>query len=114
MSTFESNTQESGGVDHEWETQVAALKSFLSKEATHTEIDLPSESESTTYDESHEAAKALEAVEDGDFEAASVYLDKEIEKVQQARGGETDQLALARLEIRQSDLQKLKDSLERQ
>lgn len=113
MSTFESGAQEAG-VDKVWDAQVAKLKAFLSREATHTEIDLPSEAESTTYDDNHEAAKALEAVEDGDFEVASVYLDNELEKVQQARAGETDQLVLAQLEIRQSDIQKLKDSLERQ
>ncbi|MFZ1626921.1 MAG: hypothetical protein WAT81_03920 [Candidatus Moraniibacteriota bacterium] len=113
MSTFESGAQEAGA-DKDWEAHVAKLKAFLSKEATYMEIDLPSEAESVTYDDNHEAAKALVAVEDGDFEAANVYLDDELEKVQQARNGETDQLVLARLEIRQSDLQKLKDSLERQ
>ncbi len=113
MSTFEGSQQESGA-DKDWEAQVAKLKAFLSREATHTEIDLPSEGESATYDDKHEAAIALEQVEDGDFEAASVYLDGELEKVRQARATETDQLALAQYEIRQSDLQKLKDSLERQ
>ncbi len=95
-----------------WERYVGRLKSFLMKEATTTQIDDGAESEN--FDGMHEAAQALEAIDDGDFEAASAYLDSQIEKAHQEQGAETDQKRLAYWEIRSSDLDKLKDGLERQ
>lgn len=112
MSGFEVMGQQEEGVDKAWDEYVARLKDFLLAETTHPEINDGVESEIQEGD--HPAFEALAAIETGDFELASEYLDREIEKAHQSGIGETDQRVLAALDIRQSDLEKLKEGLERQ
>jgi hypothetical protein len=112
MSGLEQSSME-GEEDRAWEVYVEKLKAFLGKEATTFESGAHT-GESEMFDGNHEAAQALEAIDDGDFEAASVYLDSQIEAAHREQGAETDQKRQAYWEIRLSDLEKLKDGLERQ
>ncbi len=112
MSGFESLVE--GDEDRAWEVALGKLRSFLLAEATRTEIEGLAGSEHESFDGTHEAAQALEALEVGDFEAASVYLDQEIEKAYREQSIETDPKKLVEWEIRSSHLETLKDSLDRQ
>lgn len=108
--------------DAQWDAYVAELKQYLRDHATHREIDIETESESETYNESSDAAKALEEVERGDFEAANNFLDSEIKKLEsriqlaeKLRGKDSEaQIFLTQFQKQLEVVQKLKDGLERQ
>jgi hypothetical protein len=60
---------------------------------------------------SHPANLALQAFEAGKVEVAAQYLDAEISRVKAAKAGTDDETAKARLDVRQSDLERWKQNL---
>lgn len=115
MSTYEDVPQ-GESEDKAWGVHVEKLKQFLQKEATETELfDPAGDSYSETYHEDHAAAKAFTDAEDGSFEAASTYLDSEVEKAnKEIQAAGNNQERLAAWEVRLSTLEKLKEGLERE